>query len=159
LGEGNMNIEVNIINEYKKYDINNNAIINIVKIIMEEELKDKFSPDELHIISIKICDNDYIRKAHKEYLGVDKVTDLISFSIDEVFEAGLLERYWGDILVSLERAIEVSGNYKNTWQKEFILYIIHGVLHLLGYDDINEKDRVIMRKKEQEYLKRVDKEL
>ena len=134
---------IEIINETKNYKINNSAIKKIVQDILNKEKA------ENQDVTIKLCTDNEIKKAHKKYFNQDTVTDVISFPMNS-------DGYLGDILVSLDRASAVAPEFGNNFQQEFILYIIHGILHLLGYDDIDHKDKDIIKKKEQEYLGKIN---
>jgi len=86
------------------------------------------------------------------YFGKNCSTDVISFPfLETAREAGY---YLGDIVISAERAKVVSKRIKRTTQSELILYVLHGVLHLLGYQDgTSEKRGVMFRKQNQIFEK------
>jgi probable rRNA maturation factor len=141
-------MNITIINKNKEFNINKKNIKQLVEIILEKELLQKTNFE----LSLMFCDDEEMKKKNKQYLNEDKYTDVLSFPMDDNNENLLEKVYLGDILVSSERAFKRAEEFNNSFQQEFILYIIHGILHLLGYDDIQEQDRKIMRKKEQEYL-------
>lgn len=82
-------------------------------------------------ISILLCDNYGIKKLNKKFLGKNSVTDVISFFLAD----DLAPDYLGDVAVSVEEAVLAAKKYGNPWNKELVLYVIHGILHLFGYDD------------------------
>ena len=73
---------------------------------------------------------------------------MISFPLGDTSSPG----YLGEIIVSVEQAKKICKFYEKKWQEELILYIIHGILHLVGYDDIKKKDRMVMEQKQEEIL-------
>ena len=83
-----------------------------------------------------------IRKDHKKFLKCAYATDVLAFET-------------GDIIVSVDAAIKNAKHFKADLNRELVLYMIHGLLHLLGYDDHHQKDILLMRKKEAELLKKV----
>lgn len=99
------------------------------------------SPDEviLHFVSQKkIC------ALHAEFFDDPTLTDCISFPIDQ--------ELLGEIFVCPKTAIEYAKAHKVDPYEETTLYVIHGLLHLLGYDDIKPKDRKIMHKEQNRLL-------
>ena len=92
----------------------------------------RFERDQNELLSLYFVDNKKIREINKEYLSHDFETDVISFPMNE---SGLL----GDIVVSAEQAIIQKSEYSE--KEELYFLIIHGFLHLLGYEDYSEDDR------------------
>jgi probable rRNA maturation factor len=99
-------------------------------------------------INMVICTDSYLLKINRKYLKKDTLTDIITFGMAE-------EEYVvsGDIFISLERVRENAHIYKEQVKKELARVMIHGVLHLMGYDDESESEKKVMRKKENFYLK------
>lgn len=120
-----------------------------VKEILEKEY---FSEKEVYI-SILLTGNKQIQKINKEFRGKDLSTDVISFAYhdNEEFDIGIYDTL-GDIIISLERVEEQSKEYGHSFEREFFYVLTHGILHLLGYDHMEEKDKKDMRKKEEEIL-------
>lgn len=81
-----------------------------------------------------------MRRINKEYLGHDYVTDVITFD-------------HGEIIICPAEAVRNAKAFKTTVRRELELYVVHGLLHLAGYDDHSEKDIARMRSMEQELLK------
>lgn len=88
----------------------------------------KISPNSF--VSISLVDDKEIRKLNKEYRDKDKVTDVLSFNIDEENEEG--EYYLGDIVVNIEQAERQAEDYDNTVEEEISELVAHGMLHLMG---------------------------
>ena len=103
-------------------------------------------------ISILLVDNKIIRKFNRKYRGIDRATDVLAFSQQEGRFSGLSPDLLGDIIISVDKARSQSRDYKQSFKKELQLYLIHGCLHLLGYDDTTERDRERMQKKQEGML-------
>lgn len=99
-------------------------------------------------LSIAFVDDKKIIELNKRYRKKDSVTDVLSFGMHK---ANLL----GDVVISVDTAKRNSFIYHSTLDEELILYIIHGILHLSGYDDATARDRRVMEKKQRELLKYV----
>ena len=99
-------------------------------------------------VSVAVVDDRTIAELHGRYLGDSAPTDVLSF----VLENGP-DRFEGEVVVSAETASANAPRYGNTPEDELLLYIIHGSLHLAGYDDQTPADRAVMRKREKQYLK------
>ena len=92
------------------------------------------------------CDDDCLLEKNKTFLKHDTLTDIITFDYSEK------NTLTGDVYISIERVKENSQNYGVSYENELHRVIIHGVLHLLGYNDKNEKQQKEMREKEDFYL-------
>lgn len=120
-------------------------------------------------VSLIFVDNENIRDINEEMRGIDAATDVLSFPMlnyDEkkVFKDCYLNYEFspidldegnlvlGDIVLSLERAQEQSVEFNHSFEREVCYLIIHSILHLLGYDHMEEEDKIIMRKREEEIL-------
>ena len=88
-----------------------------------------------------------ISKLHEEYFNDPSPTDCITFPIDEK-EEDTFYRVLGDVFVCPEVALSYSQTHILDVEEELTLYIVHGLLHLLGYDDIQEQDRIKIRAEE-----------
>jgi len=97
-------------------------------------------------IELLIVDSKTIKSINYEYRGVDKVTDVLSFPLESVANIPL-----GSIIISIDKAKEISSKLKHKVDDEIALLFIHGLLHLLGYD--HEIDNGQMREKESETIK------
>ncbi|OJF90950.1 rRNA maturation RNase YbeY [Alkalibacterium sp. 20] len=130
---------------------------------MEELLQ--FSADKLTVpknaeISITIVDNQEIRKINKEYRNKDTATDVISFALEDdedIFMTLELEddeipRDLGDIFISYDKAVEQAGDYGHSVDRELGFLLVHGFLHLNGYDHMTEADEKEMFSLQEEIL-------
>jgi probable rRNA maturation factor len=115
--------------------------------------------DEKTEISVLFTDDKFIRSLNNKYRGIDKSTDVLSFSLREgsvktpESESDIL---LGDIIISVETAQRQADNLNHSMEKELTVLLIHGLLHLTGYDHQEDKDYKMMREKESEILKTFD---
>ena len=137
------------------------SLEKLVKSIAEAVLEYE-NIDEKCEVNVMFADNEKIREINREQRNIDSATDVLSFPLldakngeitvsDEDFYEGYLTL--GDIVISLERAKEQAEEYGHSFEREVGFLTCHSMLHLLGYDHIDEADRVIMRPKEEEILK------
>ena len=99
-------------------------------------------------ISFIFCDDEYLSKLKLEYFNKNELTDVISFSLNED-KSNDLE---GEVYISLDRALENSISYSQDYNKEVMRLIIHGCLHLIGFDDETEEDKKKMTLMEDKFL-------
>lgn len=146
--------EINFLNieENKEYTETINKVLK--KCFMEEDLEDK----NLYI-NIVLTNPQNIRKMNKEYRSIDKETDVLSFPM---FEKEELENrevsnldILGDIVISIERVKEQAEEYGHSFERELAYMAVHGFYHLMGYDHIDENDKIIMRQKEENILEKL----
>ena len=138
-----------VINLYNKYseEKNINIEFDYLKIISDIEK----GIDKEISISLILVDKEEIHQINKEYRGIDRPTDVISFCLEDEEDS----TYIGDIFVCIEKVYEQSEEYSHSKEREFAFLIIHGILHLLGYDHINKDDEAIMFEKQKELLKKI----
>ena len=98
-------------------------------------------------IGVAVVDDAAIAKLHGEFLNDPTPTDVLSFVLER--SPQVLE---GEVVLSADTARSNAAKYSSTAEKELLLYVIHGALHLVGYDDTTPRKRAVMRKREQEYL-------
>lgn len=102
-------------------------------------------------ISIIYCSDDYLLVINKQYLSHDYYTDVITFNYCEG------ELISGDIFISVDTIKANAEEYGASFDNELCRVMVHGILHLIGYDDDCESNQLIMRQKEDFYLERYDK--
>lgn len=95
-------------------------------------------------VSILITNNAEIQGLNAEYRNIDAPTDVLSFPMDD--------EYLGDIVISMEKVFEQAEEYGHTPERELAFLTVHGMLHLVGYDHIEEEERTQMRVREEEIL-------
>ena len=117
--------------------------------------------DDMTEVDITIVDDEEIHQLNRDYRGVDRPTDVLSFALDEddEEEPELLEgqlHLLGDIIISAETATRQAEEFGHGLEREIVYLAVHGLLHLLGYDHMVEEDKVIMRAKEEEALRAIN---
>lgn len=139
---------------------------------VEEIIKYALNKEEVDVpieVSVIFIDNEKIREINKEQRNFDKVTDVLSFPMLDYPKGQVYKEVYkhhkftdvdlnegklvlGDIVLSLERAVEQSYEYNHSFEREVCYLTIHSVLHLLGYDHMEYDDKIKMRKREEEIL-------
>ncbi len=106
-------------------------------------------------VSVTLTDNAYIHQLNRQYRQIDRPTDVLSFALNESVEPDIENGpdidVLGDIILSVERAREQAADYGHSLRREIAFLTVHGMLHLLGYDHMEEADRLEMEK-EQRYV-------
>lgn len=143
-------------------------LINIINEVCEQSLK----AEEMNVpyqISLLFVDNEEIREINRDTRGIDKATDVLSFPMldypqnkvfKEVYKNTKFNEIYldgdelvlGDMVLSLERAKEQSIEYNHSFNREVCYLVVHSILHLLGYDHMEEEEKKVMRKREEEIL-------
>jgi probable rRNA maturation factor len=125
-------------------------------------LEDAGSRDEVACV---ITDSATVHKLNKQYRGIDRATDVLSFAFAEKRDKASVDFpslpgagvNLGEIIISYPQASQQATEHGNTVDQEMILLIAHGTLHLLGYDHENAADARKMRSRERVIIKRVEK--
>jgi len=136
---------VNYFIEETKFTFNNRRdCTNWIKSVIQEESYN--SPKKVGDISIIFCSDEYLLKINKQYLEHDYYTDVITFdnSDDNCVS--------GDIFISIDTVKSNAEYFKQEFQSELHRVIIHGILHLLGYNDQTKAQSRVMREREDYYL-------
>jgi len=109
-------------------------------------------------VSLVLVDDQRIQELNRDYRGIDRPTDVLSFAQRESVEGEedfvSEEDEWllGDIVISMETAQRQATEYGHSLERELGFLIVHGCLHLLGYDHETEAERQVMREKEENIL-------
>ena len=98
-------------------------------------------------INIIITDDDSLRQMKKEYFNQDVYTDVIAFNIDE-------DPFEGELYISYDRVKDNAEKFNDSFEGEFKRILIHGTLHLCGFDDQTKEDKSRMTSMEEDYLKK-----
>lgn len=98
-------------------------------------------------ISVAVVDDAAIHLLNRRHLDHDYATDVLSFILERD-----QQRLEGEVVVSADTAAAQAEAFGWSAADELLLYVVHGVLHLVGYDDYSESDRQVMRSREQKYL-------
>lgn len=141
--------------------MNTYEIFNETDYKLEEEIKkiyelliftlkrEKLENVEFNIIFV---DKDTIHDINKTYRNVDRVTDVISFALEDNKTIELENRLLGDIYICVEKAEEQAKEYGHSFLRELSFLAIHGLLHLLGYDHMKKDEEAIMFQKQEDIL-------
>ena len=133
-------MEINFFFEkIKTFDLNSK-----VKTWIEETIQNENK--ETGEINVIFCSDEHLLKMNVEHLGHDFYTDIITFDYSEN------DIVSGDLFISKDRVEDNANQFKEPFEKEIHRVIIHGVLHLLGYNDKTEEEQKKMREKENFYL-------
>ncbi len=106
-------------------------------------------------VGVTLTDNEYIKELNTKYINKECSTDVLSFALNEGEEPEIVDgpsvNLIGDIIISVETAQMQAEEYGHSLERELAFLTVHGMMHLLGYDHIEEEDRIEMRK-EEEYV-------
>ena len=130
--------------EVSELELDQEELGNNAELLVEKEGK------QLGDVSVIFCDDEYLLRINEEYLNHSYYTDIITF---DYCENSVIS---GDLYISLERITENAEKFKTTFKKELYRVIFHGLLHLVGYKDKTPAEQLIMRNKEDFYLKGID---
>jgi probable rRNA maturation factor len=108
-----------------------------------------------HDMGLFFITNAHMCKLHKEFFDDPSPTDCMSFPMDTDSANVVGHTYLGDIFICPRTAVKYAKDHSEDPYTELTLYIIHGVLHLLGYDDIEPRERRKMKAKERLYMQRL----
>ncbi|MBU3142427.1 rRNA maturation RNase YbeY [Clostridium sp. CF012] len=139
-----------------------------IKDVIEYTLKEEKLLIE-NEVSVILIDNEEIKKINLEYRGIDEITDVLSFPMldyqeKKVFKDEYLNYKFnqsdlndkrlvmGDVALSLEKASQQSEEFGHSFTRECAYLTVHSILHLLGYDHMEDAEKKIMRKREEEIL-------
>ncbi len=147
-----MQLEIDLSFEIEDHEFNNSEekVRSFITEVLNSELCDSVKP---YYISVAFVDNKTIQEINKNYREKDAPTDVISFAYHETedFDIGPYDTL-GDIIISIDKVEEQAKDYDHSFERELYFVLTHGILHLLGYDHIEEDDRKEMRAKEEEIL-------
>jgi probable rRNA maturation factor len=110
-------------------------------------------------VSVTLTDNAHIHELNRTYRGIDRPTDVLSFALNESQEpeisGGPAVNVLGDLVISVERAREQATDYGHSVRREVAFLTVHGMLHLLGYDHMEESDREEMEAEQRYVMKKL----
>lgn len=144
-------MEVDISNNQSDLAINTDSLIPIVKEVLNLENK---PCDE---VAVHFVNQDKICSLHEEFFDDPSPTDCISFPMDQDENDPSDYRLLGDVFVCPKTAINYAAKNGGDPYEETTLYIVHGLLHLIGYDDILEEDIIEMRAAEHRHMTNLKK--
>ena len=138
---------INFFNETEKEIVDLDTLKELINYAVKKEKKEKIE------FSIIFIDNKKMKTLNKRYRNINKTTDVLTFVLSEnedIIDRGL--ELLGDIYISIDKAEEQSIEYGHSFLREVSFLMIHGFLHLLGYDHMNIKDERKMFDRQEEIL-------
>ncbi|WP_315071034.1 rRNA maturation RNase YbeY [uncultured Clostridium sp.] len=143
---------------------------------LEEVIEFALKEEEVDIeceVSLVFVDNDEIKDINNDTRKINKETDVLSFPMLEYEDKKVFKEVYknykfspsdfdgdelvlGDIVLSLEKALEQSMEFNHSYEREASYLVVHSVLHLLGYDHMNDEEKQVMRKREEEILTKLN---
>ena len=139
----------NIITTHRLKKITN----NVLKLVLEEKGRTNAE------VSIVFVDDGEMRNLNRNFRGINKSTDVLAFPMNTGKFANINPELLGDIVISVPTARKYAEMNERTLERELSVLLIHGVLHLLGYDHETAKEEVAMRELESEFITLVEEEL
>ncbi len=130
-------------NDYSIENFYNQKKYSFLKDIIEKTLK--YLDIKNSVFSIILTSDEKIKEINKNYRNIDKITDVISFAFEDKMNIKNDNiRVLGDIYISIPQMERQAKEYEHSEKRELSFLTVHGLLHLLGYDHMNEKDEKIM---------------
>ncbi|MBO5093441.1 MAG: rRNA maturation RNase YbeY [Lachnospiraceae bacterium] len=142
----------------------------VVGQVMEEILSRESCPYEAQV-NVLLTDNEGIRTYNRTYRGMDRPTDVLSFpnlDFDSPADFSMLEEHaadyfdmesgellLGDIIISVDKVMEQAESYGHSQKREFAFLVAHSMLHLCGYDHMEEEEAAVMEEKQRAALSRI----
>lgn len=130
------------------------TILNTMKKAAEYCLHLEHIDESRTEISVTFVDGEEIRNLNREYRDTDKVTDVLSFpqfdDLNDIPEVG--EICLGDVVICKDRAEEQAEEFGHSFEREIIYLFTHSILHLLGYDHMEETEKKEMRQREEDVM-------
>ncbi len=139
------NLLLEIINAQDFFEVDSDLVLALCEAIFDDA---NITSGKLGVV---LVDSDTIQQYNRDFLNHDYATDVISFPLEDRREDGYLE---AEVLACTEVAQDRAAEFGWSQEEEILLYIVHGVLHLVGFDDQTPEGREEMRRKEKEYLGR-----
>ena len=148
--------EIEITDQQSLLNLDNEQLIDTARMLLTAEQVKSAT------LSLVFVEDGEIHQINRDFLQHDYPTDVISFLLNQRQNSslsdtpdsprGVGQHLEGEIIISTETAIRESRDYNWSPGKETLLYLIHGLLHLAGYDDLTDDDCALMRRREKEIL-------
>ncbi len=131
-----------------------------IQTVMKQCFTEEHLLDANLYIAITLTTPEDIRTLNQQYRNIDKETDVLSFPMFEKEEIQKIQKQnehmvkevLGDIVISVQKVEEQASEYGHSFERELAYMLVHGFYHLMGYDHIEEKDKLQMRPKEEKIL-------
>ena len=139
--EGTQPITITTVHPHRRTD--EAALERLVRRVAEGE------GGSVRVLGVVLADHATVRALNRQYLGHDYTTDVLSFDLSEDDAEGVVE---GEVYVDLDTAAERHDEFGASFDDEVRRYVVHGLLHLLGYDDDTPAGKARMHAREERYL-------
>ena len=129
-------------------------ITDEIKNLIEKSIAAVLKVENLHEnveVSVSFVSDEEIRDLNRDYRGVDKSTDVLSFPMDDEFIID--NRILGDVIINTRRVMEQAEELGHSEERELSYLTVHSILHLLGYDHMEDEDKKEMREREKLAMK------
>ena len=142
-------------------DLMNKAAVRAFDLEFGDLDSDESGPDawDEAEISVTVVDGEEIRELNRDYRGIDRVTDVLSFpqfgcseELEEALESGDETVLIGDVVICYDKVLSQAEEYGTGTVREFVYLFVHSILHLLGYDHEEDDERKEMRSREESVL-------
>ncbi len=147
-------MQIELSNQQEKLTVTEEMEDKIIEVL--EEAARVHDVNDMTEVSLMFTDDETIHEMNREYRGIDRPTDVLSFALEEGEEeeiyGGPEENLLGDIIISVETAVRQAEEYGHSVEREMSFLALHGMLHLLGYDHMEEEERQEMRAQEKAIL-------
>jgi probable rRNA maturation factor len=155
-----MSLDIEFIQEYEP--ALSEDLLDMLRRVLEEAARVEGVEGE---VTVTFVDNARIHELNREYRGIDRPTDVLSFAMNEEGEEEIeifldeemegMPNMLGDIIISIPKTREQAEEYGHSFERELGFLAVHGFLHLLGYDHMTEEDEKEMFSRQEEILHRV----
>lgn len=143
-------MDVKIMLSRSRPGLGHNEARRLIQRAISAALREEKVPDDCEV-SVLLTDNGGIHELNRDYRGVDRPTDVLSFPANELspgeFDADLCERdpetgrvFLGDMAISLEKCEAQAEEFGHSFERELMYLTVHSTLHLLGYDHVDEAE-------------------
>lgn len=148
-------VALEIRNEQERVETDD-KLVELLEKVTQKALE-RLGMDDDPVVSLTFTDDPSIKELNRKWRGVDAPTDVLSFAMEEGEDDGFFTpegeaRLLGDVVISLERAAAQADEYGHSFERETAYLLVHGILHLAGYDHEDEAGRAEMRALEEEVL-------
>jgi probable rRNA maturation factor len=140
------NIEIELVQRCDGLPVDHKRVRDCCRRVLEREGVENAS------LSIAYVNDAEMQEINREYLGHDYPTDVISFLLNDALDSGM-RSLTGELVVGLEYGRRMAARHGWRPDDELLLYVVHGLLHLCGYDDLTDEARPIMRMRESEWIR------
>lgn len=143
---------MNKIEVFNQTDVEVKELETVENVLEAALKKEKLEDVTFNLI---IVDNEYIHQLNKNYRGIDRETDVITFALEDEDSLVIPDdiRILGDIYISIDKANSQAEEYGHGLLRELSFLAVHGFYHLLGYDHMTKEDEEVMFKKQEEVLR------